>query len=254
MTYNTETIKVVCSGFAWFGRNQFERLKGVVHKLIGIRLIVEALGKLKAGETIVFEHQGHTLEKDSLWFFRVLLCSIVAEEVTGTLGTTPGGIRLPHAACEELEHLLVATQKERAPEFWGEVQPPAEDNFHPRVRQAGGETIGVNGRVRRVRARDDPRARQVGVGAGQGAGQDAWTQAHRCQEGGRHPRRPAVAQGRDHQARGRPWGRRGDRSADQGGVDEAQSAPEAPGRLTGGLGALLLVLAGRPSMPVLTQL
>ena len=35
------------------------------HKLIWIRLIVEALGKLKAGETIVFELKRHTREKDS---------------------------------------------------------------------------------------------------------------------------------------------------------------------------------------------
>jgi hypothetical protein len=65
MTCKTETIKVRCSGFAWFGRAQFERLRGVVHKLIGTRLIVDALGKLKSGETIVFEHKGHVLENDS---------------------------------------------------------------------------------------------------------------------------------------------------------------------------------------------
>jgi hypothetical protein len=65
MTCKAETITVRCSGFAWFGRAQFERLKGVVYKLIGTRLIVEALRKLKAGETIVFEHKGHLFEKDS---------------------------------------------------------------------------------------------------------------------------------------------------------------------------------------------
>jgi hypothetical protein len=65
MTCKTEPITVRCSGFAWFGRGQFERLRGVVHKSIGIRLIVQALGKLKAGEIIVFELKGHMLEKDS---------------------------------------------------------------------------------------------------------------------------------------------------------------------------------------------
>jgi hypothetical protein len=76
MTCNTETIKVVCSGFAWFGRNQFERLNGVVRKLIGIRLIVEALGKLKAGETIDFERKGHMLEKNGRLVLSTSGCKI----------------------------------------------------------------------------------------------------------------------------------------------------------------------------------
>jgi hypothetical protein len=58
LTCKGDTIEIRCSGFAWFGRTQFERLKGVVHKEIGTGLIVDALRKFMTGETIAFEHKG----------------------------------------------------------------------------------------------------------------------------------------------------------------------------------------------------
>jgi hypothetical protein len=49
----------------WLGQSQFERIASAVFEAAGKRLISEALGKLRAGGTLIWQHKPATFEKDS---------------------------------------------------------------------------------------------------------------------------------------------------------------------------------------------
>jgi hypothetical protein len=65
LTCRDEKITIDCAKIAWFGRDQFFRLRNVIAQLIGYKLIEAALRKLVSGEKLVFEHKGSLFEKDS---------------------------------------------------------------------------------------------------------------------------------------------------------------------------------------------
>jgi hypothetical protein len=68
VTSRGDTITVECArfgGFFRFGKTQYERLRSAIGEAVEGRLIRDALGKLIAGELLIFEHNGSLFEKDS---------------------------------------------------------------------------------------------------------------------------------------------------------------------------------------------
>ena len=63
LTCGGEKIAIDCAKIAWFGRNQYFRLRNVIAQLIGFKLVEAALRKLVSGEKLVFEHEGSLFEK-----------------------------------------------------------------------------------------------------------------------------------------------------------------------------------------------
>lgn len=65
VTCQRETITIKCAGPFWFGKSQYERLRSAIGEAVGGRLIRDALGRLLAGDALVFEHKGSLFERDS---------------------------------------------------------------------------------------------------------------------------------------------------------------------------------------------
>jgi hypothetical protein len=61
-------ITIDCARFGgalWLGQSQFQRIASAVFEAGGKRLISEALAKLQAGGTLIWQHKPASFEKDS---------------------------------------------------------------------------------------------------------------------------------------------------------------------------------------------